>query len=357
MPRRVPQQIRYLQTSDGVRLAWAESGSGPPLVKASNWLTHLEYDLDSPVWSHWIRFFSSQFRFVRHDERACGMTLGGLGDLSLDRWLGDLEDVVDAANVREPFALLGISQGAATCIRYAVKHPHRVSHLVLYGAYARGVWQRGDEAAGRAYRAIVDLAETLWGSDNPAFRQVFTSRFVPGGSDEQLRWFNDVCRRTVSPGAAGPLLRARATVDVSEWLSQVRTPTLVLHGVEDAVVPIAEGQFLAASIPGARFVQLESRNHVLLENEPAWPRFCEEVREFVLGARPSAEGAVFDALSPRERQILAVMIEGCSNADIAERLSLSEKTVRNNISKIFDKLGVWTRAQAIVFAKDRGFGG
>ena len=356
MEKSLRQRIRYLRTPDGVQLAWAEAGAGPPLVKAANWLSHLEYDWESPVWRHWLRFFSGHFRFVRFDERGCGMTDWNVGDISLERWVEDLDGVVTAAGVREPFALLGISQGAATCVAYAVRYPERVSHLILYGGYARGIARRGDPERERMYRAIIELARLGWGTDNPAFRQVFTSRFIPGGTDEQLSWFNELCRKTTSPEIAARLLESRAVLDVTELLGRVRTPTLVVHSREDFVTPIAEGRMLAAGIPGAQFVEVDSKNHVLLEHEPAWARFCDAVLDFVgRGGEGPGEDPAFAALSPREREILALIAEGLGNAQIADRLSISEKTVRNHVSNLFDKLGVWTRAQAIVFARDRGF--
>jgi pimeloyl-ACP methyl ester carboxylesterase/DNA-binding CsgD family transcriptional regulator len=350
------QRIRYVRTEDGVQLAWAEAGTGPVLIKAANWLTHLEYEWESPVWRHWIRFFSDHFRFIRHDERGCGMTDWDVSDLSFERWVEDLEAVVVAADPQEPFALLGMSQGAAACIAYAVKYPERVSHLVLYGAYARGTLHRSDPDKERVYRAIIDLARLGWGKDNPAFRQVFTSRFIPEGTDEQVNWFNDLCRKTTSPEIAARLLEARATINVVALLGQVRTPTLVLHSRNDDVIPISEGRILAAGIQDAQFIELDSKNHVLLENEPAWRRFCDEVLEF-LQIKGSAHGEdpAFAALSPREREVLALITEGLGNAQIAEHLTISEKTVRNHVSNLFDKLGVWTRAQAIVFARDRNF--
>jgi pimeloyl-ACP methyl ester carboxylesterase/DNA-binding CsgD family transcriptional regulator len=350
------QRIRYVRTTDGVRLAWAEAGSGPVLIKAANWLTHLEYEWESPVWRHWIRFFSDNFHYIRFDERGCGMTDLNIGDLSLERWVEDLEEVVAAANPQEPFTLLGMSQGGPVCVAYAVKHPERVSRLVLYGAYARGVFRRGDPKQESFYRAIVELVRVGWGSHNPAFRQVFTSRFIPGGTDEQLDWFNELCRNTLTPELAARLLESRAMLDVTAMLGEVRTPTLVLHARRDAVAPIAEGRILAAGIPGAQFVELDSKNHILLENEPAWKRFCEVVLEFTGQSVPEREQhPAFDSLSPREREVLALIKEGLGNAQIAERLSISEKTVRNHVSNIFDKLGVWTRAQAIIFAIDHGF--
>ena len=357
MNKRTTQRIRYVRTRDGVQLAWAEAGTGPVLVKAANWMTHLGYDWESPVWRHWMRFFSDHFRYLRHDERGCGMTDWNVGDLSFERWVEDLETVVEAAGLREPFALLGISQGASTCLAYAVKHPERVSHLVLYGGYARGTFRRGDPDKDKMYRALIDMTRLGWGKDNPVYRQVFTSRFVPGATDEQMDWFNELCRKTTSPEVAARLLEARSTVDVTEILGKVRVPTLVLHSWDDDVIPIGEGRLLAAEIPGAQFVELDSQNHILLENEPAWARFCSELLDFVgVASSSGAEDPAFGSLSRREREVLVLITEGLGNAQIAERLSISEKTVRNHVSHLFDKLGVWTRAQAIVFARDRGFG-
>lgn len=355
MPARLRQAVRYVTASDGVRLAWAESGAGTPLVKAATWLTHLEYDLDSPVWRHWITFLTSHFRFLRYDERGCGMSEWTVRDLSLDRRELDLETVVQAARVTDPFVLLGISHGAAVCVAYAVQHPERVSRMVLYGGFARGALRRDDRDAARLYEAIAVLASS-WGSDNPAFRQVFTSRYIPEGADDQLRWFNELCRKTTSPELAGTLLRARAETDITALLKEVRTPTIVLHARNDAIAPLAEGRFLASEIAGAQFVELDSPNHVLLEHEPAWTRFQDAVLDFTGRTAPGAgSDPAFASLSRRERETLALLAEGLSNADIAERLGISEKTVRNHLSHLFDKLGVWSRAQAIVFALERGF--
>jgi pimeloyl-ACP methyl ester carboxylesterase/DNA-binding CsgD family transcriptional regulator len=350
------QHVRYVSTSDGIRLAWAESGSGPVIVKAANWLTHLEYEWESPVWKHWIQFFTSHSRFVRYDERGCGMSEWKPGDLSLDRWAADLEAVIDAARPTEPVTLLGISQGAATCIRYATRYPERVARMVLYGGYTRGGLLRGSAKSHVAFQAMLDLARVGWAQDNPTFRQVFTSRFIPGGTNEQLQWFNDLCLKTASGEIVADLLQSRARVDITPLLKEVRTPTLVLHARDDEVIPIEEGRNLAVNIPGAVFIELDSRNHILLEHETAWHRFQEAVLEFLQVGEAATESA-FAALSVRERQVLSLMANGLSNTDIAGALSISEKTVRNHASNLFDKLGVWSRAQAIVFARDHGFSG
>ena len=349
------QSVRYLRTSDGVQLAWASMGSGPPLVKAANWLTHLQYDLESPLWQHWTRFFSQHFRFLRYDERGCGMTQWQVPDVSMTHWARDLQAVIEAGAPQGPLILLGMSQGAATCIAYAVRYPERVSHLILYGGYARGWAHRDDPEGWRKYQAIIELVRFGWGSDNATFRQIFTSRFIPGATPEQLGWWNDLCRRTTTPEVAAHLMMERAQVDVRELLPQLKVPTLVLHAVGDDVTPISASCELAAGIANAEFVQLDSRNHVLLEDEPAWARFKSAVLEFTGRNRPQSGFDLFDRLSGREREVLAALAAGQSNAEIAQALTISEKTVRNMLTRIFEKLGVKSRAQAIVCARDQGF--
>jgi pimeloyl-ACP methyl ester carboxylesterase/DNA-binding CsgD family transcriptional regulator len=347
------QRVHYVLSDDGVRLAWAEIGRGPALVKAATWLTHLQHDLDSPVWAHWIRFFGEHFRYVRYDERGCGMSDWEAGDLAQEHWVEDLESVADAAGIAAPFALLGISQGAATAIRYAVRHPQRVSHLILYGGYVVG-GNRSDDPERRAlFNAVMDVVALGWGNDNPAFRQLFTTRFVPRGSQAQIDWFNELCRRTTSAANARALLRARGEVDVRGLLGQVRVPTLVLHCSHDQIAPLSQGRALAAGIAGATFVQLDSHNHVLLEDEPAWRAFRDAVLEFT--GRPAAGDATpavpLDGLTARERAVLALLCEGRSNAQIGWELGVAEKTARNHVSNLFRKLGVRSRAQAIVLAR------
>ena len=352
------QRIRYLRASDGVRLAWAEAGRGPVLVKAANWLTHLEYEWESPVWRHWMQFFSGHFRFVRYDERGCGMSEWNVGDLSLDRWAGISRAVIDAAAPDAPVTLLGISQGAAVCIDLRGPPPRaRRAPDPLRRLCARRFQPRTAGASGE-YEAMIELARSGWGRDNPAFRQVFTSRFIPGGTHEQLEWFNDLCRKTTSRRtmaarscrSAGPDRRDRIllrTCACRRW-SCTRATTTSCRSRKAAC--------WRRRFPDAEFVELDSRNHVLLEHEPAWQRFREAVlASWAAAAARPAEDPSFAALSAREREVLALMTDGLGNADIAERLAISEKTVRNHVSNVFDKLGVWSRAQAIVFARDRGF--
>ncbi len=358
------QHVRYVIASDGTRMAWAASGAGPVVVKAANWMTHLEYELESPVWRHWLQFFSEHFRFVRYDERGCGMSdWAPEGALTLDQWASDLSSVVEASQPTEPVTLLGISQGAATCIHYALRHPERVARLVLYGGYAHGAFTRGGPAAAVAHRAMIDLARVAWGRANPVFRQVFTSRFIPGGTQEQLEWYNDLCLKTTTGEIAASLLEARGYTDLTDLLAQVRVPTLVLHARYDEVVPVAEGRLPGRGHPrrrvrGARLAQPRAaRTRAGLD--PLLPGGAR-LHATAVGAAEADDttgGSPFAALSPRERQVLALIADGLSNTEVAERLAISEKTARNHASNVFDKLGVWSRAQAIVFARERGFKG
>lgn len=340
-----------------MRLAWTANGRGLPLVKASNWLTHLEYDRDSPVWRHWVDFLCSHYHYVRYDERGCGMSDWEVGEVSLPRWIEDLEAVIEAADLRQPFVLLGISQGAATAVAYAARHPQRVSHLILYGGYALGAKKRGNAESRHIYELMEELARVGWDKPNPAFRQLFTSRFIPDGTEEQIHWFNELCRKSTRADIGARLIAARAEVDARAFLPQVAVPTLVLHAVGDEVVPLSEGKRLACEIPDASFVSLQSRNHVLLEHEPAWQQFCQAVREFTGQPGPGAadaDDAELQRLSRRERQALALLCDGASNARIAWDLGISEKTVRNHVSHLYQKLGVRSRAEAITYAARHG---
>ena len=351
------QQIRFATSHDGARLAYACSGRGAPMVvKAATWLSHLEFDWDSPVWRHLLREMSSRGSFARYDERGCGLSDRDVADLGFESWIRDLEAVVDALAVPR-FALLGISQGAAVAVAYAVRHPDRVTHLVLHGGYARGRLVRADTPELRAEaETMCRLAELGWGKDDPSFRQFFTTQFIPGGTPEQHRWFNEMERISTSPENAARFMRTFNTIDVSGLLPQVRCPTLVLHSRRDVRVPFDEGRLLASEIPGAEFVPIESSNHLLLESEPGWQRWLAEVRRFLPGQAAGEGAAAFAVLSQRQREILELMAQGRDNAQIAASLGLTDKTVRNQVSAIFDRLEVENRPQAIVMAREAGLG-
>jgi len=281
------QRIRFCTSRDGVRIAAATTGTGPPLVKAANWLNHLEFDNGSPVWRHWIRELSRDHTLVRYDERGCGLSEWAVEDFSLDAWVCDLEAVVDDLEL-ERFPLLGISQGGPIALAYTARHPERVSHLILYGTYACGRSHRDlSEREREEGELMLKMIEVGWGKDHPVFRQAFTSMFIPEATPEQSHWFNELERVSATPENAARILAACHLLDVRDLAPRLDTPTLVLHITEDLRVPHDAGRQLASLIPGARFVTLEGRNHLLLENEPAWPRFLREVREF-LGVEASS---------------------------------------------------------------------
>jgi len=276
------QEIRFCTASDGVRIAYALAGDGPPLIKAANWLNHLEYDWQSPIWSPLLHALAADHRLIRYDERGNGLSDWDVDDISFESFVRDLESVVDATGL-ERFALFGISQGCSVSIAYAVRNPHRVSHLVLYGGFARGRRKRNSESWVQQADAFDTLMRDGWGRENPAFRQMWTSLFVPGGTAEQMQWYNDLQRITTSPENALRIRRASDDIDVTDLLPRVTAPTLVMHCRDDGGVPFDEGRRMAAGIPGARFVALEGRNHLILEGEPAWPRFIEEIKSFIRG--------------------------------------------------------------------------
>jgi pimeloyl-ACP methyl ester carboxylesterase len=288
------QQIRFCETADGVKVAWAESGRGQPLVRAAHWMTHLDWDWRSGVFGPRIRALSSRFRFIRYDGRGYGLSGGVPG--TLDDWVTDLEAVVEAAGLQR-CVVYGPSGGAAIAIRYAARHPERVSHLVLLGGFARGLLKRGQRSPPRAnVDALVRLIENGWGQDNDAFRQLMTSQFWPNATVEQMRSFNHLQRVASSPAAAAELARKINDFDATEDLAQVRCPTLVLHSPRDARVPFEEGQLIASSIAGARLEPFDSPNHTPLPDEPAFGQVGQAIVDFASG--PIAARAVEDPKAP-----------------------------------------------------------
>jgi DNA-binding winged helix-turn-helix (wHTH) protein/pimeloyl-ACP methyl ester carboxylesterase len=279
-PPALKQEIRFCRAGDGVRLAYATTGSGQPLVKPANWLSHLEFDLISPVWRHWIAGLSRDHMLLRYDKRANGLSDWNVENLTFDALVSDLEAVVEAAGL-DRFPMFCLSQGCAIAIAYALRNPGRVTRMVLYGGYARGYARRGNQTMEAQRTALGTLMQHGWGQDNPVFRQIFTSMFIPDGTAEHQRWFNDIQQKAASPANAYRIHKLVGEIDIRHLLPQLDVPTLVLHSRDDQVVPFEEGRILACEIPGARFVPLESKNHVLMESEPAWERLLAETRAFL----------------------------------------------------------------------------
>lgn len=350
------QQIRFCTASDGVRIAYATSGEGPPLVRLTHWLTHLDYDWESPLWSHWFEALSQGHSLVRYDSRGTGLSDRMVDDISLDGWVRDLEAVVDDLGL-DRFPILGLCQGGTVAIAYAMRHPERVSRLVLYGSYVQGPLAGGGEPHEvRKAETLANMIEVGWGRQAAAFRQVFADLFVPGASKAQQRWMAELQRRTADPQTAVRLWLAFNRIDVRHLARQIHIPTLVLHVRGDTVVDFEDGRQLAALIPDARFVPLEGQNHILLEDDSAWPRFLSEVRSFLgthISERSPADlQKAVSTLTPREQEVLGLVAKGLDNADIADHLKIAPKTVRNHVSRIYGKLCVDNRAQAVVLARE-----
>jgi pimeloyl-ACP methyl ester carboxylesterase/DNA-binding CsgD family transcriptional regulator len=355
----VRQSVHFTSSFDGVRLAYAVAGRGHPIVRVPTWISHVEHDWHSPVMRHLVVEMASRHKLVNYDCRGVGMSERDVADMSFSAWVRDLQAVADAAGL-ERFAIWGISGAPAVAIAYAVRHPERVSHLVLCGGFCRGRLRRGAPPTElQKARVMLELIAQGWGTEELAFRQVFTSLMVPGGTAEQWRWFTDMMRRATSPQTAQRMLRTWQAIDVSDIARRVRCPTLVLHARRDAIVPYEEGQLMASLIPGAEFVTLDSPNHVILKDEPAWPHLVAELRRFLPASEPADDAGPLvgvDDLTDREREVLELVAQGLGNDDIAQRLAISPKTVRNHITHIFEKLGATTRSQVIVRARRAGFG-
>ncbi len=364
------QEIRFCVTQDGVRLAYAKTGQGPPLVRVGTWLTHLEHDWNSPLWRPWLDNFSRFNTLYRYDPRGCGLSDWDVDTISFETLLSDLETVIDAAGL-DQFSLIGISQGGCLALNYAVRHPERVSRLVIYGGYVRGMAQRHPNAPESEETSVyLGLIKLAWNSDNPAYKFILSTELLPAGTMEQIGWLNDLQHVSTSANNAVRHQQAFNHVNMTAVASAVQCPTLILHAKNDIGIPFEEGRVIATHVPDARLVPLDSKNHLLLTNEPAWEQFWREFYQFVgvsdtkldpdalsiaATASASATHEWLAQLTLREREILHLLANGQRNDEIAQALVLTPKTVRNYISRIYEKLNVTSRGEAIVMAREAGF--
>jgi pimeloyl-ACP methyl ester carboxylesterase/DNA-binding CsgD family transcriptional regulator len=354
-----PAVVRYCTAADGVRIAFEQLGSGPPIVKSANWMSHLDEDRDSPLWRHWLGLLTDGRQLTRFDGRGFGLSEREPADLSFDGMVADMEAVVDAARLPR-FPILGFCHGGPIAVAYAVRHPERVSALVLCGTYAQGRAVRNPTPQDAAERELLlRLIALGWGQDSPAYRQVFATRALPQAPAEALSAYCDIQRASATPQQAQRLTELFWHLDVTALLPQLRCPVLVLHARRDDLVPFSQGQLLAQRIDGARFVALDSANHDLLADEPAWPVLVDAVGAFLAehaGSPVRRDGRDLAVLTAREREVLDHVARGLDNEEIAAALFMSEKTVRNHVSAIFSKLDFANRGRLIVWARDAGLG-
>jgi pimeloyl-ACP methyl ester carboxylesterase/DNA-binding CsgD family transcriptional regulator len=339
------QQIRFTRGRDGVRLAYTVHGSGPPLIVVSCWLSHLQHDWRSPVWRHFLEELGAIATLVRYDERGFGMSDWNVDDFSFEARYGDLEALVEALGF-DQFALLGMSGGSSVAMAYAARHPERVSRLILYGT-ACGRPVAFDETGWAEEQTWRSMIRVGWAKEDPVFRRVFTQKFIPGATDEQMQWFDALQRMATSPQNAVESRVGRQAVAIQGELPRIKAPTLILQALDDEVATFSNAIEVAELIPDARLVPLESRNHILLADEPAWARFVDEVRTFVepdRRAMPATGGAGVEALSARELDVLREAAEGRSNGEIGAILGLSARTVERHLSNAYGKLSVTGKA-------------
>lgn len=349
------QQIAFCTSRDGTRIAYASCGEGPPLLWIGHWVRHLNFDWDNVIWRPWLTLLTQRYRVIRYDWRGCGLSDREGIEFTFEKHVEDCRAVADAACLKR-FMLFGAAGGGTMASAYVVRNPERVSHLALFGSQTRGRISRGMTSL-QVHEAETKLKvfELGWLNETPAYGDFFTKLHMPDATVEQLNAYNTLLRMTSSPVNALKLLRTYWEADIREILPQVRCPTLVLHARQDAIIPFEEGRLMASLIPAAQFVPLESRNHVLLGTEPAWQQFVEALNDF-LPTPPARPIALLAELTAREREVLEIVAQGVANREIAARLTISEKTVRNHVSIIFSKLGVTSRTQAVVLARDAGLG-
>jgi pimeloyl-ACP methyl ester carboxylesterase/DNA-binding CsgD family transcriptional regulator len=339
-PATVNQEIRFCRSPDGTRLAYAVHGSGPPLVVASCWLSHLQHDWQSLVWRHFLDELGEIATVIRYDERGFGLSDWQVSDFSIEARRADLETVVESLGL-ERFALLGMSGGSAVAMAYAIAHPDHVTRLILYGTVCGEPVVRDEDA-----RAVEDTYRSMirvgWAKDDPVFRRVFTTQFIPDATEEQMRWFDDLQRMSTSAENAVASRIARQAVDIAADLPRITAPTLILQAVGDRSTTFDNAVTVSGAIPGARLVAMDSRNHILLADEPAWTTFIQEVTAFLEPDRRrwASDDPPTEALSPRERDVLRLCADGMTNDEIATELTLSPRTVERHLSNVYLKLGL-----------------
>jgi pimeloyl-ACP methyl ester carboxylesterase/DNA-binding CsgD family transcriptional regulator len=338
-----PQSIRFCRAPDGVRIAYAVHGSGPPLLVSTCWLSQLQFDWQSPVWQHFLRDLGCFATVIRYDERGHGLSDWEVDDFSLEARIGDLEAVADDTGF-ERFALMAMSQGGPPAIEYAVRHPERLTRLLFYGSSAALLHDPTPQEQ-ELFDVFDQMVRIGYGREDSVFRRVFTSLMIPDATEEQMRWLDDLQRVATSAENAYAARQGRALADTRHLLARLDLPTLVLHARGDQVTSFKKGRYLAATIPGARLVTLESKNHIVLGDEVAWPVFVREVEAFVAPDRNtgSPSGSA-EALSPREREVLTLATTGLGNDEIAAALHLSVRTVERHFHNIYAKLGVSGRS-------------
>jgi len=340
------QQIRFCRSSDGVRIAYASHGSGPPLVVASCWLSHLQYDWHSPVWRHFLDELGRFATVIRYDERGFGLSDWNVHDFSLETRVGDLEAVLNAVGLTR-FALMGMSGGSAVALAFAARHPERVSRLILYGTVC-GIPPAFEGDAWVEEQTFRNMIRVGWAREDPDFRRVFTRRFIPDATEEQMRWFDELQRMSTSPDNAVASRIGRLAVDIADEIPRITAPTLILQSTGDRSTSFDNAVQVSALIGGSRLVPMDSRNHIILADEPSWPLFVSEVREFMApeidraGRRPAT--VALGDLSTRELDVLRLAADGLTNQEIAADLGLSVRTVERHLSNVYLKLGVTGKA-------------
>lgn len=352
------QDIRFARTVDELRIAYAISGKGYPLVRAGTWMSNLEYDWRMQVFGPLFRELSARYRLYRYDPRGYGLSEGADTEITLETLVSDLEAVVDDAGL-DRFALWGgAAAGSLASIAYATRHPQRVTHLVLSAPVARGrLTARSTPEEKERFLAFVKLIELGWDEQNPAFRQILNTQMFPHATPSQMNELNELFRISTSPRHAARMATATGTADVSVLLDRVECPVLILHCRGSYLVPIEEARLVASSLPAARFVLLETDNYIPLQGERAFAQLIDELDAFLPRKQAfDPKNAALTGLTRREREVLDLIARGLDNSDIATRLEIAEKTVRNTVSHILDKLSVKSRAQAIVLARQAGLG-